>query len=115
MWSECRWACRPDVVKRALGYAVVVGAVLITINHGDALARGEMGRVRLLKMALTVVVPYLVSTLSSIGAMRQAEAGSQFKALRVQSLAGAPPGRGGPVRRGVPLGTHCRPRWSGRS
>lgn len=73
MWAECRWACRPDVVKRALGYAGVVGAVLIAINHGDALLRGDLDRARLFKMALTCLVPYAVSTLSSVGAMKDAE------------------------------------------
>ena len=59
------------VVRRALGYAVAVGAILITINHGDALIRGDVDTVRLLKMGLTVLVPYTVSTLSSVQAMRQ--------------------------------------------
>jgi hypothetical protein len=58
------------VVRRALGYAVVVGAILIGINHGDAILRGDMDLVRLLKMGLTVIVPYTVSTLSSVQAMR---------------------------------------------
>jgi hypothetical protein len=56
------------VVARACKYAVVVGAVLIAINHGDALLRGEADALRLLKMGLTVLVPYVVSTLSSVGA-----------------------------------------------
>ena len=30
------------VVRRALGYGLVVGAILICINHGDALLRGEV-------------------------------------------------------------------------
>ncbi len=58
------------VVRRALGYAVVVGAILIAINHADALARGELDGVRALKMGLTVLVPYAVSTLSSVQALR---------------------------------------------
>ena len=66
-------ALRGSVVRRALGYAVVVGAVLITINHGDALLAGDVDSRRLLKMALTVTVPYLVSTLSSVGALRSLE------------------------------------------
>ena len=57
-----------SVVLRACKYAVVVGAVLITINHGDALLAGEVDATRLLKMGLTVLVPYAVSTLSSVGA-----------------------------------------------
>jgi hypothetical protein len=56
------------VVLRACKFALVVGAVLIAINHGDALLAGELDARRLLKMALTVVVPYVVSTLSSVGA-----------------------------------------------
>ncbi|MGH9392310.1 MAG: nitrate/nitrite transporter NrtS, partial [Vicinamibacteria bacterium] len=61
----------PAVVRRAIKYAIVVGAILVGINHGDALARGEITSGRILKMALTVLVPYTVSTLSSIGAMRE--------------------------------------------
>jgi len=64
-------AFQASVIKRALKYALVVGAVLIAINHGDALWRGELNTVRLLKMGLTVMVPYLVSTLSSVGAIRE--------------------------------------------
>ncbi|MFG0245349.1 MAG: nitrate/nitrite transporter NrtS [Phycisphaerales bacterium JB052] len=63
-------AIQPTVIRRGLMYAVIVGAVLITINHGDALLRGELTQGRLLKMALTVMVPYVVSTLSSVGAIR---------------------------------------------
>ena len=66
-----RLALQPSVVKRALKYAVVVGLVLITINHGDALLQGQITRARLLKMGLTVLVPYVVSTLSSVGALRE--------------------------------------------
>lgn len=65
-------ACQPGVVLRALGYAVVVGAILITINHADAILRGDITAGRLTKMGLTVIVPYVVSTLSSVGATRAA-------------------------------------------
>jgi hypothetical protein len=68
--EAARLAWSPDVVRRALGYAVVVGAILIAINHGDALLRGDVDAVRGAKMGLTVLVPYLVSTLSSIQALR---------------------------------------------
>jgi hypothetical protein len=67
------------VARRALGYAVIVGALLIAINHGDAIVRGDLDSVRLFKMGLTVLVPYMVSTLSSVQAMRanaQTERGS---------------------------------------
>lgn len=66
-----RTAAEPRVVRRALTYAVVVGAILITINHGDAILQGEVTPGRLLKMGLTVMVPYLVSTFSSVGTLLQ--------------------------------------------
>jgi hypothetical protein len=62
----------PAVVRRALKYALVVGAILILINHGDALLHGDLTIGRLLQMGLTVVVPYAVSTASSVGAIREA-------------------------------------------
>jgi hypothetical protein len=58
------------VVRRALAFAVVVGSVLIAINHGDALLAGDIDGTRWLKMGLTVLVPYVVSTWSSVLAMR---------------------------------------------
>ena len=67
-----RLAVSAPVVRRALKYAVVVGAILIAINHWDALLEGDVSGGRLAKMALTVCVPYLVSTFSSVGAMREA-------------------------------------------
>ena len=67
-----RLALSGPVVRRALKYAVVVGSILIAINHGDALLRGEAGTGRLLRMGLTVMVPYVVSTLSSVGALLDA-------------------------------------------
>jgi hypothetical protein len=59
----------PSVVKRALKYALIVGFILIAINHGDAILSGQVTRGRLLKMLLTVMVPYVVSTLSSVGVL----------------------------------------------
>jgi hypothetical protein len=58
------------VVRRALGYGFVVGTILIGINHGDSLLRGDIDATRLLKMTLTPLVPYCVSTFSSVGALR---------------------------------------------
>jgi hypothetical protein len=69
-------AFRPTVIRRALKYAVVVGIVLISINHGDAIFRCELTPGRWFKMGLTVMVPYIVSTLSSVGAMREKAAAS---------------------------------------
>ena len=65
-------ALRPDIVRRSLGYAVGVGAVLIAINEGDSLLAGEVSTGQLVKMLLTICVPYCVSTASSVGAIRSA-------------------------------------------
>ena len=59
------------VVRRAVIFAVVVGFVLVVINHGDALLRGEISGGRWLRIGLTVLVPYGVSTLSSVLALRE--------------------------------------------
>jgi len=64
-------AASGPVVRRACGYAVVVGAILIAINHGDAILAGELTTGRVARMGLTVLVPYFVSTSSSVGALRQ--------------------------------------------
>jgi len=63
-------ALAPQVVRRALKYAVIVGAILTAINHGDALLAGDVSRARLLRIGLTVLVPYIVSTLSSVEALK---------------------------------------------
>ncbi len=60
------------VVKRALICVVIVGAVLISINHGSAIVHGEITSGRLVQMGLTLLVPYFVSTFSSVAAMRAA-------------------------------------------
>ncbi len=65
-----RIALQASVVRRALAFAVIVGAVLIAINHGDALLAGDLSPDRWIKMGLTVAVPYLVSTVSSVLALR---------------------------------------------
>ena len=67
-----RLATRRSVARRALGYAVVVGAVLILINQGDAIVRGDISIIRLLRVVLTATVPHVVSTASSVGALRDA-------------------------------------------
>jgi hypothetical protein len=59
------------VVRRALAFALVVGSILIAINHGDAVLAGDVSPKRWLKMGLTALVPYVVSTWSSVLALRE--------------------------------------------
>ena len=58
------------VVRRALWCMLIVGAILTSINHGAALLSGDVSRQRLCQIALTLVVPYCVSTYSSVSAVR---------------------------------------------
>ena len=59
-------AAHPGTVRRALITAVIVGTLLISINHGPAILAGEVTLERVLQMCLTVLVPYAVSTVSSV-------------------------------------------------
>lgn len=71
-WREwCELACTRSVVLRGVKFAVVVGVILIAINHGDAIMSGSLTRTNYLKMGLTVVVPYVVSVFSSVGALAE--------------------------------------------
>jgi len=65
----CELASTGSVVRRGLKFAVVVGAILILINHGDAILSGQLSGSNYVKMGLTVIVPYMVSVFSSVGAM----------------------------------------------
>lgn len=55
-----------SVVRRATYSAIIVGSILILINHADALLRGELDTLCLFRIALTMIVPYIVSTVSSV-------------------------------------------------
>ena len=70
MKQRVRLAMDASIVRRAVRVAAVVGSVLIVINHGDAILRGDLSLARLFRMALTVLVPYCVSTYSSVQALR---------------------------------------------
>lgn len=61
------------IVHRAVFIAVIVGNVLALINHGDSFFLGTMERSDWLKVALTFLVPYTVSTVSSVLAKLEAD------------------------------------------
>lgn len=65
-----RTAIRRDVVIRACRYAVIVGTVLVVINHSAALMAGDLSLNRLVQIGLTYCVPYAVTTLASVQAIR---------------------------------------------
>ena len=65
-----RIAREPRVVRRAFRTMLVVGSILVAINHGDALLAGKLDADRVFKICLTLLVPYGVSTTSSVAALR---------------------------------------------
>ena len=62
-------AVRPSIVLRGLKFSLVVGTLLVLINHGDRLFTEGVTLTQALQIALTYAVPYAVSSLSSIQAM----------------------------------------------
>lgn len=60
-------ASRPNIVKRSLVVALIVGTVLNLINQGDLLMYS--GAINLLKILLTYMVPYCVATYGAVSAL----------------------------------------------
>ncbi len=63
------WLClcfSKNVMRRSSITALVVGAILTVINHGDAIIHGQVNPGLLLQVALTLLVPYMVSTISRV-------------------------------------------------
>ncbi|WP_298937246.1 nitrate/nitrite transporter NrtS [uncultured Ruegeria sp.] len=73
MMSVLYLASRKDVRRRAATIAVIVGPIIALINHGDALFAGVMTVTQWGKIALTFAVPYSVSTVSSVLAIKERE------------------------------------------
>lgn len=64
---------QPATVRRAVTVAMIVGPVLTLINQYDTIASGSFGARFFFKMALTFLVPYSVSSYSSMMALRAAQ------------------------------------------
>ncbi|MDC0227326.1 nitrate/nitrite transporter NrtS [Alphaproteobacteria bacterium] len=62
---------RADVLIRALKMASIVGVVLAIINHGDHILLGTMTATNWIKILITFCVPFCVSTISSVLAIRR--------------------------------------------
>ena len=69
-----RLAAHPGTVRRAGITALVVGGILIAINHGQAILSGNITCARWIQMCLTAIVPYIVSTTSSVSTHRELSA-----------------------------------------
>lgn len=64
-------ATRRSVCLRAAKIAMVVGIILAGINHGDKAIGGTLSFMDAWKIGLTFLVPYCVSTFSSVLAIRE--------------------------------------------
>ncbi len=57
-------------MRRATTYMLVVGTILISINHVPALVKGDVTGFRIFQILLTYCVPYAVTTFASTQAIR---------------------------------------------
>jgi hypothetical protein len=58
------------VFRQALRVAAIVGTLLFAINQGDVVLRGHATPLVVVKVALTYLVPFGVSTYSALGVNR---------------------------------------------
>jgi len=56
----------PSILKRSLTVSAIVGTILLVINHGDVIVSGDISVLHLFKIGLTYLVPFMVSTYSSV-------------------------------------------------
>lgn len=68
-----RLAILPEVVHNAVKVSLVVGTLLAIINHGDAIMHMEMPAQTALKIVLSYLVPYCVSTYSAVKVLRSTD------------------------------------------
>ena len=60
-----------DVIVRSTKTSLLIGTILAAINHGDKFISGELDSSLLLKIALTYLVPYGVSTFATVQTLRR--------------------------------------------
>lgn len=63
-------ALRPDIVRRSLRVASVVGTILVAINYTDRALSGALAPFDFVKMAITYAVPYCVATFAAVQTLR---------------------------------------------
>ena len=64
-------ASHPATIRRACATSLMVGTLLVAINHGQAIIAGQITQERIFQMFLTVIVPCVVSTASSVATRHQ--------------------------------------------
>ena len=58
------------VCGRAIRVALIIGTILLVINHADEFLRGQVTALVVAKVGLTYLVPFSVSTYSALAANR---------------------------------------------
>ena len=66
-------ACDPVCVKSSLKVVLVVGTILLVINHQDELVYGTLNTTNIFQVGLMYLVPYFVSTFGSAMQARHIE------------------------------------------
>ena len=66
-------AMQRDVVWRGVKVGLIVGTILTAINQGDLILAGSVDGEAAIKIALTYLVPYCVSTYAGVEAIRAQE------------------------------------------
>jgi hypothetical protein len=69
--SRWRLFCSRSVQIRALKTALLVGTILVAINHPEIVLEGYIDTSILLKSLLTYCVPYAVSSYASVLALSE--------------------------------------------
>ena len=74
-WTNWREAlavvAHPPYLKKTSRIALIVGAILFSINHLDTVIRGQATAATWIKGALTFLVPFCVSNLGILVATRR--------------------------------------------
>ena len=64
-------AGEPTILKRSLKVSMIVGTILMFINHGDKLLYSSIDATLIIKILMTYCVPFCVSTQASVSATLQ--------------------------------------------
>jgi len=68
----------PPLLRRSLAIALVVGTVLVGINHGNRMVTHEVGLDMAWKVPLTYCVPFSVATVGALSnALRGTDSGGE--------------------------------------
>lgn len=68
---------RRDVIRRSSRVALLVGTVLVLINHGDALITARLTTIDIVKIIMTYCIPYCISTYASVLAVMEERKSSE--------------------------------------